>query len=334
MGNGKFNANTPNLKETEMEERFRGTTKECLRHYAATLSLTNARGGRKALQPFQEFTHAHPETVYGWLKGYSPPKGACLVRIRYFLELNGYYVAELENLSETVRDFGRLIAYNFFTFEDAVKECDFKNVDYLLRQLVGYRKPRKDQEEKMKEIVDEYEDLMEKKQEELKNLRFFQTDLLPAKIEIKQEKLSEEPEKKKKREKNKKEKPYSEIISNKKTPLLIEFEKPLTVLFEEIEEKIEKEKSAKLKAETVMPEINFVVEKKLLIENLAGLINLARPIAKLVLSDKFSSDERRELRRLTNDSGVFELTNDLKKLCSEKSREIISASENNETKNH
>lgn len=59
---------------------------------------------------------------------------------------------------------------------------------------------------------------------------------------------------------------------------------------------------------------------------LANLILAAVPLAKALLSDDFSPEHRRQLRDLTKDNstnGVFELSNLLNRLCSEKARELL-----------
>jgi len=56
---------------------------------------------------------------------------------------------------------------------------------------------------------------------------------------------------------------------------------------------------------------------------LAGYICATIPLAKLVISDKFSDEDRERLRKLTSGDGIFALSNLLNGLCGRRSREIL-----------
>jgi hypothetical protein len=59
------------------------------------------------------------------------------------------------------------------------------------------------------------------------------------------------------------------------------------------------------------------------VEELADLIRQAIPLAGQLLSDKHSADDRRRLRSLLDDDGVHVLQNQLTRLSSETSRELV-----------
>lgn len=60
-----------------------------------------------------------------------------------------------------------------------------------------------------------------------------------------------------------------------------------------------------------------------LVEQLADLIRQAIPLADQLLSDKYTAEDRRRLRSLLDDDGVHILQNQLTRLSSEKSREMV-----------
>lgn len=70
---------------------------------------------------------------------------------------------------------------------------------------------------------------------------------------------------------------------------------------------------------------NGILDHELVIATLAHLVNAAIPLAQLVASNKFTSDERRELRETAGFERVFRLSNAMNQLCSEKAREIFIA---------
>lgn len=53
---------------------------------------------------------------------------------------------------------------------------------------------------------------------------------------------------------------------------------------------------------------------------LAMLLGAASPLARLVVSDEYSPEARSQLRHLMGESGMFELSNTLSRLCSERAR--------------
>lgn len=89
------------------------------------------------------------------------------------------------------------------------------------------------------------------------------------------------------------------------------------------------ELSEQLKAQVVAPVVKIEAQlgHSVVITILAHLVNGALPLARLVAGDDFSSTERRELRRLTNATGIFDLSNTLNQLCGEEARRSIQKKE-------
>ena len=63
----------------------------------------------------------------------------------------------------------------------------------------------------------------------------------------------------------------------------------------------------------------------------ANKIKALRPLVALILSDQFVPDERKRLRHLVGDDGVFHLKNALARLCSEAARKSIQATDSHST---
>lgn len=64
-------------------------------------------------------------------------------------------------------------------------------------------------------------------------------------------------------------------------------------------------------------------ERELVLQALAGLVQLTIPLAERALSNSFSPEERARLRESTGGDGIFRLSNLLNRLCGEKARERI-----------
>lgn len=72
-----------------------------------------------------------------------------------------------------------------------------------------------------------------------------------------------------------------------------------------------------------VPSFRLADEHRTMVTAVADLVRAMLPLVELVLSDKFTKEDRKELRELSGRDGVFRLSNALNKLCSEKAREQI-----------
>ena len=78
------------------------------------------------------------------------------------------------------------------------------------------------------------------------------------------------------------------------------------------------------KAEIVeLNPISAPVEHQLIIDSLSHHIDAMLPLAKLVLSNEFSVEERRQLRKQASNDGLHALAQILNGLCSAKSRDLV-----------
>lgn len=146
--------------------KFNGTTEQCLHHLAATAF---DRDPGEALASFVGATK-HP-TVDRWFSNRAKPVGEYLLKIRYFLELLGYHVNELEMLDPTVRDAGRLVAFSIIEPDDLAKEFGYRATenakDSMMRVLFGKSVPSADKIEKARQMLDACADLVEEKRREI-----------------------------------------------------------------------------------------------------------------------------------------------------------------------
>ena len=237
--------------EKTIVPRFRGTMRECLAHYAATLPAANGKGKREVFRPLAEFTNSSVLTAYRWAKGGQSLVGLRLIKTCYFLERLGYIVIELENLPPMVRGVGRLIAHNLFTVEEACRELSFSRPDHFVRLLRGDRKSSPKRMTKIQEIVKAYQPLLDEKGKD-----------------------------------------FSELYALTTSPIGPEdsdsFPAPL------------------------QPEHAAVLQV------LAKSLEIVLPLAELVLTEVYTPDERRELRKHVN---MFRVSNALNRLCGEMARD-------------
>jgi len=61
-----------------------------------------------------------------------------------------------------------------------------------------------------------------------------------------------------------------------------------------------------------------------ILETLSGMVKGMIPLAKLVASDEFSEEERKLLREMAGETGVFTLANELYRMCGARSRDMHS----------
>lgn len=97
--------------------------------------------GADALVKLCEFVGTSPRAVTSWISGPNEPKGLNLVKLRYFLEFQGYKIEEFAKMSETVYNLGLLISHGCFNFQKIADLLAYRGgaTDELLRVLRGNR---------------------------------------------------------------------------------------------------------------------------------------------------------------------------------------------------
>jgi hypothetical protein len=111
-------------------------TLECLSDYLKQIKNTSDKPAREELINFVKISdRAYRE----WQSGSAFPNGLRLIKLFYFLELKGYRISELEELDDDTRNFGRLIAFNIVSLEEAQKELGY-NSGQMFAALRGEHK--------------------------------------------------------------------------------------------------------------------------------------------------------------------------------------------------
>ncbi|MCX6781567.1 MAG: hypothetical protein NTW66_00365 [Candidatus Magasanikbacteria bacterium] len=116
-----------------------GKTLECLKHYLSQLPW-DTKMCVQARRQIIDFLDVTPHTVRRWWTGDIVPVGLVLVKLRYFLEREGYRVSELNDLDATTRALGMLIAYGSIDFDATVIQLKCPNASEFLRVLHGARR--------------------------------------------------------------------------------------------------------------------------------------------------------------------------------------------------
>lgn len=120
-----------------------GTTAECLLDYANRLLSIAPRGSKNASLvrlPLANFVGTGHRTVERWiLDPKSLPKGMYLLKLRFFLQMIGYNITEIKNLSKEARLLAELMAFDILTLEGAriVLGLTPDNEDGIYRVVLG-----------------------------------------------------------------------------------------------------------------------------------------------------------------------------------------------------
>lgn len=134
-----------------------GTTEECLWHYLASLPV-GKKGSTESRDPIAKFTGANQRSIREWAGHRCLPVGFTLVRVRYFLEKEGYAIAELEKLAKPIRQLGWLLAYEYVDADSAYKEIGLDNINRLCCVLRGERNLSSDRFSKIEQIVEGFKE--------------------------------------------------------------------------------------------------------------------------------------------------------------------------------
>ncbi len=126
---------------------FSGTTKECLAHF-----MEASLHGDKRLA-LSDFTKVTLQTVRRWNKHF--PVGEVLIKLRVYLDLHGYKVAELERLDPVIREIAAIVAFEVCPISNILEllglPLDTKNGNsQLLSALRGERKYSPERVEKLR----------------------------------------------------------------------------------------------------------------------------------------------------------------------------------------
>ena len=113
-----------------------GTTAACLTDYLSKIEWGSKKTTEQCM-PIAEFAGVGQPSIRRWHADRILPVGLELVKLRYFLEQQGYQVAELEALNSHVRILGKLIVYGALDLQVAVDRLKFPDKSKMFRLLHG-----------------------------------------------------------------------------------------------------------------------------------------------------------------------------------------------------
>ncbi len=140
---------------------YKGSTAQCLRHFAQA----DFEGDkRRALMEFAGVTAN--STIRRWLNQGELPAGEQLLRMRHYLEHLGYEVTELRKLTPSVRELGRLIAFNVLPIAQAAARIGVppakKGGGQLTTILLGGQGVSSERNSRIAALNAEFSDLLKK----------------------------------------------------------------------------------------------------------------------------------------------------------------------------
>ena len=118
---------------------FKGTFKECISHLANRIRASGDKG-MEAKESLVTFTGASASTVSEWLSGKYIPRGILSIKLEVFLLENEYLVKEVNDLPESIKKLGYILAYGLISIKEATKELSLPNESAIYRPFRGETK--------------------------------------------------------------------------------------------------------------------------------------------------------------------------------------------------
>lgn len=127
--------NQQKQKGVSIMSKITGTTEECWGHFCLNISVLDQTLLKEGFESIygKSVENESFENLSGDL-----PKGEELIRLRYFLETQGYEVLELKNLSSEIYDLGKDISFNKISLNNVANKISMER-DSLLKALRGAR---------------------------------------------------------------------------------------------------------------------------------------------------------------------------------------------------
>lgn len=126
------------MNESPVPEVMRGSLEECLRHWAREMDRTHPKGSHGSLgarKPLADFCGVSVHTASDWVLGKLLPKGETWFHLALWLQVKGYRVVELEQLTDLKRNFAELIGLGICSAEEAAKIAGYSSTSQLYRTL-------------------------------------------------------------------------------------------------------------------------------------------------------------------------------------------------------
>lgn len=169
------------INETERTpEVFRDHFEECWRHFTNRFNAKyppGKKGLERIRKPIADFCAVGDQTVARWLSAEKPstPGGLTDIKLKCFLDLNGYRIIEFERLPRVLRNLSELLGYDVVSVEDAANILGYarpQNIYPVLREDEHWGVGR-EKEAKMFDLWKERKDDLELKKKEVLKLCHF-----------------------------------------------------------------------------------------------------------------------------------------------------------------
>jgi hypothetical protein len=161
---------------------FKGNTVECIQHFAN--EIKTRRDHFLIRKKVADFVGAGESAVYRWFSGKNPPVGEGLIKIRFYLEHQGYEVKELAGLRPEVRDAARLYAFGILTLSELVVLFGHPpgrgGLDTLLSVFRGMEGISSERAQLYREFISAYAEQLPAKQQELQKIELNSNKDVPA----------------------------------------------------------------------------------------------------------------------------------------------------------
>jgi hypothetical protein len=265
------------------------TLSQCFEQYALRFPGKKNIEQRKKLARFVEVSYESTAAI--WLRGAPEPVGSKKWKAIVFFSLLGYNVSELRSLRPLYRDVIYMMALHVVSDQDIYTAFHFVNKQPASRLFDVINHNQEVKPMRMASI----EAMVSRHQDDLTAAK----DLF---LEAYQDVLLTTSE----------QSGEAESVTNVAvhTP-----EQTSTLVSDPVHEMVP--------VVSVPTSKNTASAKGAILQSLAAMVQAMLPLAKMVVSDTFTKEDRVQLRELSGGEGVFNLSNLLEQLCSESARKEI-----------
>ncbi|MCX6745305.1 MAG: hypothetical protein NTX82_07345 [Candidatus Parcubacteria bacterium] len=184
------------METTTKPEIMRGHVEECLAHIAQKLLLLGKRSPQKkeVIATMANFCGVTHDPASRWLHGSgSMPIGDQKIKLMCWLDLIGFRIIELENMTESFRGITELIAFGLITGADAAKIIGYAEPSTVYKVIYEQMNTTTEKKEIIWQLVKgKKTELLQAKENAIKQLPAFAATLLPSTLQT--EPAKPEPE--------------------------------------------------------------------------------------------------------------------------------------------
>ncbi len=149
-------------------EIMRGHIEECVANLNTKLANLNKKNDKKQkfLVSLANFCNVNKDTVRAWIHGTgSIPIADKKIKLMCYLDLLGYRIIELENMSVSLRGFTELIAFKIITIDEAIALTGYIKVSSIYSIINGQENSSPEKKEKIWNIWKDKKNELEKAKE-------------------------------------------------------------------------------------------------------------------------------------------------------------------------